>query len=643
MKRIFTIGNVTMALVLVALSINFMACGKEEEKAPQKTETVRNGDFVIKINASGNLESLLSVEIKSNVEGEIEKLHIEEGDFVEKGQVLIQIDDEQIREEMKQAKANVSASKAQSEQSKLSLAVNEKRLESSLDQQRDSVIQAQASYNVAIASTKQQLSQQETNIQNTREALEQDKTAQRQAEISLKQAELTLSEVEEAEKAAKVDRDNADAELKRSLELYEKKYISKKSLEDAQASQANALSRNESAQKRVLSQKETVESQRETIDTRKRAVQMRETTLNYEVQNLELIRQTRVAQEEQAETQLKIAKTRLTQLEENINDEVNISRFSLEGSRANLLRVQSTLKNQEERLAWTKIIAPMSGVVINLEVEEGEIVTSGRSAFTQSPALMEIVDLSQMVVKTFINEVDMEKLKLGQRAEIQIRAYPNRPFRGEVREISPSGQARDNIIYFEVMVAVLGSPKELRPGMTADVDIIVVKREGTLLLPIAAVQSERAMTAGLTVPAADMAGLTSQQSVELELSAGGKIAGKISRVTPNAQRGNVMITLESGRQRIRPGRSSVNLIVDGNSISNVPAMISFGKQYSVMLIPAGEAKDDAKNGEIKGTKTPIEVGEQNDTDIAILGGLKAGDQVLVQAPAQQSGQFGRRR
>ena len=93
MKRIFTIGNVTMALVLVALSMNLMACGKDEEKAPQKTETVRNGDFVIKINASGNLESLLSVEIKSNVEGEIEKLHIEEGDFVEKDQILIQIDD----------------------------------------------------------------------------------------------------------------------------------------------------------------------------------------------------------------------------------------------------------------------------------------------------------------------------------------------------------------------------------------------------------------------------------------------------------------------------------------------------------------------------------------------------------------------
>jgi HlyD family secretion protein len=484
-------SSVFVILAAACLGTWLTACGKEQQAMLEKIETVKRGDFVFKINASGNLESLLSVEVKSNVEGEIDKLYVEDGDFVEQGQTLIQIDDEQIREEMKQAEANVSASQAQLEQAKRSRAINDKQLESDLQQQEDSVAQAQTSYNVAKATTLQQLAQQRTDIQNTKESVEQDNIALRQAEISLKQAELTLSELEQAETAAKVDLDNAESELKRSQELYEKKYISKKSLEDAQASYANATSRYESARKRLLSQEETIKSQKESVAMRQRSVQMRQTTLKFEEQNLELLKQTRAAQEEQALTQLRIAERRLKQLRESIDDEKDINQFSLKSAEASLLRAQSTLNNQKERLGWTTILAPMSGIVINLQVEEGEIVTSGRSAFSQSPPLMEIVDLSQMVVTTFINEVDMEKLALGQKAEIQLRAYPERVYSGEVREISPSGQPRDNIIYFEVVIAVLGSPEELRPGMTADVDIIVMEHKSSLLLPIEAVKTER--------------------------------------------------------------------------------------------------------------------------------------------------------
>ena len=491
MKRIIVIGSVVMVLIIAGLAIGLTTRDKSNGKETQKTEVVKRGDLAVKINSSGNLESLITVEVKSNVEGEIEKLYVKEGEFVEKGQLLLQIDDKQIREDMKQAEANVSAAQASHEQAKRSLGVKDNQLESELQQQRDSVAQAKINYEAAKATTLQQISQQETTIQTTKENIEQDKIALRQAEISLKQAEITLSELEQTEKATKFDLDNSKSELERTKELFDKKFVTKKQIEDAQASYMNATTRYQSAQKRVLSQKETLQSQKETIDMRKRAVQMREATLEFEKKNLELLKQTRAAQENQSLTQLNIASTRLKQLDGNIGDEKDINRFSIESAKANLLRVQSTLNNQKERLRWTTIIAPMSGIVINLVVEEGEIVTSGRSAFSQSPPLMSIVDLSQMVVKTSINEVDMEKLKLGQKAEIRIRAYPDKSYEGEVVEISPSGQSRDNIIYFRVVIAVLGSPQELRPSMTADVDIIVMERKNTLLLPIEAVKRER--------------------------------------------------------------------------------------------------------------------------------------------------------
>jgi HlyD family secretion protein len=640
MKRVIVIISVVVILVVAGLVVAFTTSrGKNNKEVPIKTEVAKRGDFVIKINATGNLESLLSVEVKSNVEGEIKKLDVKDGELVQKGQVLLKINDEQIREEMKQVEANVSAARAQLDQAKSSLAIKQKQLDSDLQQQKDAVIQSQTSLNVAKATTLQQIAQQETDIQNTKGNMEQDNIALKQAQISLKQTEITLSDVKQAESAAKVDMDNAQSELKRNQELYEKKYIPKKSLEDAQAAYANSSSRYESAQKKVQSQDETINSQKETITMREQAVQMRKTTLEFNEQNLKLLKQTRVAQEEQATTALKIAQTRLKQLQDNINDEKDISRFSLESAKANLLKVESTLTNVKERLGWTTIVAPMSGIVINLAIEEGEIVTSGRSAFSQSPALMQVVDLSQMVVKTYINEVGMEKLSLGQKAEVRTRAYAGKSYKGEVREVAPSGLPRDNIIYFEVVIAVLGSPQELRPGMTADVDIIVEERKDALLLPIVAVKTEQSSTALLAVSEKDFSKLKMDQSVELENDRGSKLQGKISKLMSENKEGNVAVTLASAKRGARPGKTTFKLIVDGKNIPDVTADVTSKKESYVMLMPKGKEKESNGNGSVvKGIRTLVDIGEQNDSDIEILKGLNAGDKVIIEAEQPENGQ-----
>lgn len=630
MKKIIIIVSIVIILGVAGLVIALTTTrGKNNKQAPIKTEVVKQGDFVIKISSSGNLESLLSIDVKSNVEGEIKKLYIKEGDFVEKGQILIKINDEQIREEMKQAEANVSASQAQMEQAMRSLEIKKKQLDSDLQQQKDAVSQALTAYNVTKATTLQQISQQEIDIQNAKEGLEQDKIALRQAEIVLKQAGMSLSEFDQSASATKVDLDNAESELKRTKDLYEKKYVPKKSLEDAQASYANTNSRYDSAQKKVLSQKETIKSQEDNVTMRKNAIEMRKTTLEFEQRNLELLKQTRAAQEEQALTQLNIAKTRLKQLEENINDEKDISRFSLESAKANLLRAQSTLNNQKERLGWTTIIAPMSGIAINLEIEEGEIVTSGRSAFSQSPALMQIVDLSQMVVKTFINEVDMEKLSIGQRAEVRTRAYANKTYRGQIKEISPSGNPRDNIIYFEVVIAVLDSPKELRPGMTADADIVVVEKKDSVLLPIEAVKTEQVSTALLTISEKDLSKFKVDKPVELESERGAKLNGKISKVIPENSENNVEIALDSAKRGVRSGKTTFKITINGKTISDVTANVDSKRESYVMLMPKDKEKSKSEDNTIKGIRTLVKIGDQNQSDIEILGGVNVGDKVII--------------
>ena len=88
---------------------------------------------------------------------------------------------------------------------------------------------------------------------------------------------------------------------------------------------------------------------------------------------------------------------------------------------------------------------------------------------------MTVSDLSKIVVRLYVNEVDIGKIRIKQQAEIRASAYPDMSFAGEIVRIAKSGQRSRNLVSFEVMVMVTDSPVELMPGMTADVDIIVEK------------------------------------------------------------------------------------------------------------------------------------------------------------------------
>ena len=232
------------------------------------------------------------------------------------------------------------------------------------------------------------------------------------------------------------------------------------------------------------------------------------------------IKESQEAQKKQLAAELENAETRLQQILETTDEEKKLTVHAKAGAEAALLEADSTLKAQEERVAWTTVIAPMSGTVTRLNVEEGEIVTSGRSAFSQGPAILTIADLSRMVVKTRINEVDIAKIALGQKVEIRVDAYRDRVFEGRVSEIAPSaytgGQQGDGTITFEVMIEVVGSPPELLPGMSADVDIIVMEEGNLLQLPIDSVIDSEVLTVKVNVPANSIGRFTSDQEVEVQ-------------------------------------------------------------------------------------------------------------------------------
>ena len=623
---------ITVAVVLVlVVAIGWVVLGRSKNgpdpTALKKVEVVERGDFQMSIRATGNLEPLIDVEVKSNVEGEIVKLYVQNGDSVEAGDDLIDLDPELYVEEKKQAEADVRAAKAQVKQAELNIELKKERLESQLAQAEADLKMAQASFDTTQAASITQINQAETDILTAKNSLDQDNIALEQARISLEQAKITLSEQETSLSSAKISLDNAKSELDRNTELYDKELVSKKALEDAQAQHVNAKVQYENAQKRVESQKQTIASQKRTITVRETSIASRELTLENQKKNLEDLKKMRKNSEEEARLRVGNSKTRLNELELNLQNEKSLTEQSRVSADANQLRRESTLKNQTERLEWTKIKAPMSGIVTLLELEVGEIVTSGRSAFSQSPPLMTIVDPSKMVVKTFINEVDMERLDEGQKADIKVDAYQTKTYEGQVYEISPSGQQQDNIISFEVMIEVLGSPEELKPGMSTDVDIITYEEKNVLMVPIDAIISEKSVTVNAQV--GNTSPFKANQPIVMQTITEKTFNGKVESVG----NGSVTISLDSSQRGIMPGPATVSLLVKGKKEADgVRAQVSISSGKFVML-------DD---GSAKGKRTPVETGMQNETKVVITSGVTEGDRVVLQQrKPPQGGGWGR--
>ena len=634
-KKWIIIGAIALVVIAVGaigatrMNINF---GQDNKETEDKQEVVRRGEFLVRVRESGNLRSFLEVDVRSNVEGEIVEIFVDEADPVELGDPLLRIDEKQILEQRKQAEANLDAREAQLQQAELQIRITEKQQESSLAQARNSVAVAQASLDSFVATTQQRITEAETQVATTKNSLTQDQIALRQARIALGQAKLTLQRTEGNVESAKISFETAESEYERNKELFDKKLVSKKTLEDSQRQLALAKSQYESSQKEVESQNETIKSQEENINAMNQAIDSRESTLALNEQNIETIKDSEEARKKQLEAELENARTRLQQLEDTTEEEKELTRHARVSAKASLLQAESQLKSQQERYEWTTVTAPMTGTITRIIVEEGEIITSGRSAFSRGEAIMRIADLNQMIVRTQINQVEIGKIKLDQRAEISVDSYPGRVFPGRVSEISPSAtprgpQNQSSVITFEVDVEVIGSPAELLPGMSADVDIIVFEESDILQLPIPAVLSPKVFSVKANVNPTDLGQFQEGQELKIRNPIGKEFTGRVGKISPEESRGSLEILLEGAQKGLRTGPIEISIVIsDQEVLSDIEAKVDSERQYFVML----DTGESSKNkDEKKGVKTHITIGQRNNTHLQITGGLKEGDRVFV--------------
>ncbi len=135
-----------------------------------------------------------------------------------------------------------------------------------------------------------------------------------------------------------------------------------------------------------------------------------------------------------------------------------------------------------------RIRAPVAGVIIAKGVEEGEAVMGGTSVFGGGTELFTIADLSTLLIRAAVNEVDVGKVTEGDTVAISVDAFPGDTAYGTVRLVPPAARQEERIRVFDVEIEVQDGAGILRPGMTANVSIAGPTRAGVIRVPVEAVQ-----------------------------------------------------------------------------------------------------------------------------------------------------------
>jgi HlyD family secretion protein len=329
------------------------------------------GDVAYTVSASGNLNAVVTVQVGSQVSGNILSLAADYNTHVTKGQLVARIDPQIFQARVDQANANLNAARA-------------------------SVGNAQAVIGKS------------------------------QAELS--GAKASVADAQANVMKAKVAVDQAKLDLTRKTALASEGILSKQDQDTSQGAYDSAVASLQAAQ----------------------------------------------AQERAAHDNVTAAEA-----------QIEVNRSQLASAAAQVKQATAALQQAEVDLANTYIRAPVDGVVVARQVDVGQTV----AASLQAPTLFQIAqDLTKMQVDTNVSEADIGRAQVGQVATFTVDAYPGRTFRGEVAAVRKAPINVSNVITYDVVVTVANADLKLFPGMTANVNILVDRRENVLRVANAALR-----------------------------------------------------------------------------------------------------------------------------------------------------------
>jgi HlyD family secretion protein len=180
--------------------------------------------------------------------------------------------------------------------------------------------------------------------------------------------------------------------------------------------------------------------------------------------------------------------------------QIGVDNAKLRQAKAQVLQSEASLKQLEEQLGYTTILAPMDGEILSRDVEIGDAVSSILVLGSTATLVMTEGDTSEVYVQGKVDEADIAHVYMGQPARIKVESFRDRTFNGKVTKISPMGVELNNVTTFEVRVSINNPGGELKALMTANAEILLDEHKGVLTVPENAVMYDKDKKASVEIP-----------------------------------------------------------------------------------------------------------------------------------------------
>jgi len=483
-------GIVIVALLVGGGLVMRARTGKQEPII--KTEAVTRGDIIASVSGNGTLQPWTTIEVKSNVGGQVVELAVDEGDDVKTGQLIARIDPSDSEINLQQAEADLTGAESRIGQAKQGKALASLQSTASIrsaqggaESARQRLLQAEQQAKVQPMLTRASIEQAESALDAARATLEQTRKALVSQKIAAAQASYDQ---------AKAGFVQAQSNLTRQRALLAKGFVAASQVESAEQQYATTNAQLDNAQNKLDTVKmETAED-----------IRAAEARVKQAEASLETARANRV-QDDVKQQDVAVARAALRQAEANLSSakagayQTTMKQEDLVQARAQAQRSHAAVKNAQTQLGYTTILSPGNGVVVKKYVEPGSIVTAGRSSLGGSGAgvtIVDIADVTRMQVIVNVDETDIAQIRVGQRVKIEVDAYPDERFMGRVTKIAPNAIVDQNVTSVPVTVELRQADRRLKTGMNATCDFVVNEKRNVLLVPT---QALKETDAGMTV------------------------------------------------------------------------------------------------------------------------------------------------
>ena len=159
-------------------------------------------------------------------------------------------------------------------------------------------------------------------------------------------------------------------------------------------------------------------------------------------------------------------------------------------SEAQVIGSEVALENARIAMDDTDVRAPITGTIIHKPVEPGTVISSPTQDVSGGTILLRMADLTSVQVRTLVDETDIGKIQPGMNTRVIVAAYPNQPFAGKVLKIEPQAIVEQNVTMFAVLIRLENRGGLLKPGMNAEVDIQIARRDSAAVIPTMALRAD---------------------------------------------------------------------------------------------------------------------------------------------------------